>query len=312
MGIFDGYKLGKFAYHVYKLVTDSTIESALNIANDIGGQLPLNPLGTTLNNVLGLTLSTYSAISYAQAYNAIVAEEALVAASVEASALPGFVFAETSIATAASTPVLALLAAGAAGYKFGQLLVYPLLQPSIDKFIDKLLLEPETTNTIQIIAPSDPNDILGPDGYGEQHWVNNNEVLPYTIRFENQPTATAPARQVTITLDLDSDIAINSFRLGDFGWGDIDVQVPEGVAFYVNRIDLTATKGFLVDVVAGIDVQTHQAFWTLTAIDPNTGEVPDNPLVGFLPPNGRGHQCQGDDHFRQQRAHRHAGHFQHH
>ncbi|MFJ4453914.1 cadherin-like domain-containing protein [Pseudomonas sp. NPDC089392] len=144
---------------------------------------------------------------------------------------------------------------------------------------------PETTNTIQIVAPSDPNDILGPDGYGEQHWVSSTDTLPYTIRFENQPTATAPARLVTITLELDNDIGINSFRLGNFGWGDIDIQVPEGVAFYVNRIDLIASKGFLVDVVAGIDVQRHQAFWTLTAIDPNTGEIPDNPLVGFLPPN---------------------------
>ncbi|MEN5036762.1 calcium-binding protein [Pseudomonas sp. TWI929] len=144
---------------------------------------------------------------------------------------------------------------------------------------------PETTNTIQIVAPSDPNDILGPDGYGEQHWVSSRDTLPYTIRFENQPTATAPARLVTITLELDSDIGINSFRLGNFGWGDIDIQVPQGIAFYSNRIDLIASKGFLVDVVAGIDVQRHQAFWTLTAIDPNTGEIPDNPLVGFLPPN---------------------------
>ncbi|WP_166362084.1 calcium-binding protein [Pseudomonas akapageensis] len=143
----------------------------------------------------------------------------------------------------------------------------------------------QVNGSTRIIAPSDPNDIIGPDGYGDQHWVNSNDALPYTIRFENQPTATAPARQVTITLALDADIGVNSFRLGDFGWGDIDIQVPEGVAFYVNRIDLTATKGFLVDVVAGIDVQSHQAFWTLTAIDPNTGEQPDNPTVGFLPPN---------------------------
>ncbi|MBK7673645.1 MAG: putative Ig domain-containing protein [Candidatus Accumulibacter sp.] len=139
--------------------------------------------------------------------------------------------------------------------------------------------------TMRVIGAIDPNDILGPDGYGNQHWVTAKEALPYTVRFENLATATAPAQQVTVTLPLDSDVDVNSFRLGDFGWGELDIHVPDGVAFYMNRIDLTASKGYLVDVVAGIDVQSHEVFWTLTAIDPNTGEIPDNPTVGFLPPN---------------------------
>jgi hypothetical protein len=40
-----------------------------------------------------------------------------------------------------------------------------------------------------------------------------------------------------------------------------------------------------VSVFAGVNVSTRQAFWIFTTIDPNTGNVPVNPLIGFLPPN---------------------------
>ncbi|MDB9426220.1 CARDB domain-containing protein, partial [Microcystis aeruginosa CS-564/01] len=137
----------------------------------------------------------------------------------------------------------------------------------------------------RIIRPSDPNDIVGPDGFGEENWLLSTSTLPYTIRFENQATATAPAQVVTITHPLDSDLDLRTFRLGDFGWSGLTFDVPDNVAFYSQRLDLTATKGFLVDVAAGIDIASKQAFWTLTTIDPNTGEIPEDPSIGFLPPN---------------------------
>jgi RHS repeat-associated protein len=138
---------------------------------------------------------------------------------------------------------------------------------------------------INVVVPRDPNDILGPQGFGDDHWVKAGTPLGYTIRFENQASATAPAQQVTITQNLDSDLDIRSFRLGDFGWGDIVIDVPENRAFYSERLDFTADKGFMLDVTAGIDVAKGQIFWTLTTIDPNTGAPPADPLLGFLPPN---------------------------
>jgi hypothetical protein len=35
-------------------------------------------------------------------------------------------------------------------------------------------------------------------------------------------------------------------------------------------------------VVAGVDVISRQAFWEFQTIDPNTGQPPVNPLIGFL------------------------------
>ena len=80
---------------------------------------------------------------------------------------------------------------------------------------------------------------------------------------------------------------MRTFRLGDFGWSGITFDVPDNVAFYGDRLDLTATKGFFVDVAAGVDIANKEAFWILTTIDPNTGEIPTDPTIGFLPPNNQ-------------------------
>ncbi|MCX5951905.1 MAG: DUF6531 domain-containing protein, partial [Cyanobacteria bacterium] len=141
--------------------------------------------------------------------------------------------------------------------------------------------EKEETN---IIRPSDPNDIVGPAGFGDENWTAP-QTLPYTIRFENQASATAPAQTVYITHPLDSDLDLRTFRLGSFGWGSLTVNVPDNRSFYNQRVDITEEHGFLVDVFAGIDIQKGEAFWILTTIDPVTGETPENPLIGFLPPN---------------------------
>ncbi|MBW4429181.1 MAG: tandem-95 repeat protein [Nostoc desertorum CM1-VF14] len=140
--------------------------------------------------------------------------------------------------------------------------------------------------TTNIIASKDPNDILGPQGYGAERWISAADPLNYTIRFENDPElATAPAQVVRITQQLDSDLDFRTFRLDDFGFGDTFIDVPDNRAFYQTRLDLTATKGIYVDVIAGVDIATGQAFWEFTSIDPATGVEPTNPLLGFLPPD---------------------------
>ncbi|MFN6579144.1 MAG: putative Ig domain-containing protein, partial [Aulosira sp. ZfuVER01] len=156
-----------------------------------------------------------------------------------------------------------------------------------DRYGDQIApyLEPIFDVFTRIVRPGDPNDIVGPNSFGQEKWISATSTLPYTIRFENQASATAPAQKVTITQPLDTDLDVRTFRLGEFGWSGITFDVPDNVAFYSQRIDLTATKGFLVDVAAGIDVANKEAFWTLTTIDPKTGEIPVDPSIGFLPPN---------------------------
>jgi hypothetical protein len=138
----------------------------------------------------------------------------------------------------------------------------------------------------------DPNDILGPDGFGPKNWVAASRQLGYTIRFENDPEkASAPARTVRIRQPLDEDVDAGSFRLGPISFGDFTFTEPGGESFYSDRLDVTDSLGVIVEVTAGLDVASQEAFWVLRSIDPATGQPPTSPLEGFLPVNdstGRG------------------------
>lgn len=144
----------------------------------------------------------------------------------------------------------------------------------------------EVIKKIPVVNSKDPNDILGPQGFGPENWVAVTQPLDYTIRFENDPEfATAPAQEIRITQTLDADLDLGTFRLGAFGFGDLTVDVPADRSFYSTRLDLRATKGIYVDVFAGVNAMTRQIFWNFTAIDPVTGDLPTDPLQGLLPPN---------------------------
>lgn len=136
-----------------------------------------------------------------------------------------------------------------------------------------------------VVASYDPNDIIGPTGFGEDGFLTGESPLPYTIRFENQDEATAPAQLVVITQQLDPDLDWNTFEVGDFGFGGLTVDVPAGRDYYRTRLDLVDTLGVLVDFEAGINRATGLVTWTITALDPETLDLPVSPLVGFLPPN---------------------------
>jgi subtilase family serine protease len=143
-------------------------------------------------------------------------------------------------------------------------------------------------------APMDPNDILGPDGFGDSRWIPASDPIPYTILFENDPDlATAPAQSVRITQKLDPDLDPTTFRLGDFGFGDVFVNVPDNRAFYATRLDLAAAKGIYLDFAAGVDVASGEVFWQFDSIDPATGAAPLDADLGFLPPNVADPEGQG-------------------
>lgn len=74
------------------------------------------------------------------------------------------------------------------------------------------------------------NDMIGPAGYGDAHFIPPDIRLDYTIRFENEPNATAPAQRVFIRTQLDDDLDVRSFRVGTFGFGDFIKNVTTNQA----------------------------------------------------------------------------------
>jgi RHS repeat-associated protein len=134
-------------------------------------------------------------------------------------------------------------------------------------------------------TPGDPNDLTGPAGYGASGFITPSQTLPYTINFQNEPNASAPAQTVVITEQLAPSLDWSTFQVGNFTIAGTTYQVPAINGFYSTQIDLRSTLGILLDVSAGINLTTGVATWTFTSIDPQTGDVPANILTGFLPPD---------------------------
>jgi len=136
---------------------------------------------------------------------------------------------------------------------------------------------------VPIICSYDPNDIIGPPSYSDAKWVSVKATLPYKIRYENDPKfATGPAQMVTINHKLDTNTSITSFRLGDFGFYKYNFTIPNNSTTYSKRLDLIDSFGIYLDVTAGIDVSTRNAFWIFESIDPKTGLPPASGTKGFL------------------------------
>lgn len=142
-----------------------------------------------------------------------------------------------------------------------------------------------TGNSWTTFTSFDPNDIIGPAGVGDGNYITGEQVLPYTIRFENLDTAEAPAAEVFITQQLDSDLDWSTFELNDIGFGETVIDVPDGLTSWQTRLDLSDSLGIWLDIDAGVNLETGLASWTFRSLDPATGDLPDDPLLGFLPPN---------------------------
>jgi RHS repeat-associated protein len=138
----------------------------------------------------------------------------------------------------------------------------------------------------------DPNALIGPSGFGDANFVAlSGAVFPYQIDFENSPTATAPAQDVTITDQLDANLDWNTFQLTGIAWGDTILLIPAGSQYYEATVPVTYNgQTFEVQVEAGIHTATEQVYATFQSIDPDT-QLPPDVLTGFLPPEdgtGRG------------------------
>jgi RHS repeat-associated protein len=142
--------------------------------------------------------------------------------------------------------------------------------------------------------PHDPNDLLGPSGYGSAGFLTPAGTFGYTIEFSNEKTAEVPADNVVVTEQLSPNLNWSTLQLGTIGFGSYVVNVPAGLTSYSTRVDATATLGVYVEIDASLNLGTGLLTITFTSLDPNTLDTPSNPLEGFLPPdtappNGEGY-----------------------
>ena len=138
----------------------------------------------------------------------------------------------------------------------------------------------------------DPNDKVGPSGVGaENHYRPDGQTFPYTIRFENLDTATAPAQEVVVTDSLDTAVFdLDTFRFGAITFGEAGRIVPPAdVTSFEATVDLSDPALGGLDatllVTGALDVESGVVTWRFATLDPETGDLPEDALVGFLPPN---------------------------
>jgi hypothetical protein len=138
----------------------------------------------------------------------------------------------------------------------------------------------------QPVTSVDPNAKIGSQGAGAGQYLSGNEPLRYAIFFENLNTATAPAQEVFITDQLDAaQMDLSTLSLGTITFGGTQVNPPQGLSTFTRDVDLRPGKNLMVRVTAGLNPATGILTWRLTSLDPATGELPVDPLAGFLPPN---------------------------
>jgi RHS repeat-associated protein len=143
-----------------------------------------------------------------------------------------------------------------------------------------------------LVGSRDPNDKLTV-GFGPEGFVPSGTVLPYTVRFENEPKATAPAQKIVITDTLDANLDLDTFELTGFGLGNRpSVQIPPGLSEYQTQLDLRPEGiNAVADVHLSLDRPTRELRAEFIALDPDTGWMPDDVMTGLLYPNdssGRG------------------------
>jgi len=129
------------------------------------------------------------------------------------------------------------------------------------------------------------------------HFIPNSTLLPYLVEFENQPGAQGAAVQVTITNQLGPEVDWQTFALTELGFAGVKLPVPDGLSHFETRVPFAgwtwnSSNGWhrgqtplMVDVKAGLDIQTGLITLTLTCSDTNTGAFPEDAFAGFLPPN---------------------------
>ena len=95
-----------------------------------------------------------------------------------------------------------------------------------------------------IVASWDPNEMVGPKGYGEENYIGETRSIDYRILFENKAEAGAPAYRIRITDELDPNIFdVESARFGgtshdDAGYGWKMTRTGNTLSWDIEGIEL--------------------------------------------------------------------------
>jgi len=144
---------------------------------------------------------------------------------------------------------------------------------------------------IEVVDSMTPEDKYGPTGFDplgtpleeRERFVPEDRELYYKVDFWNKEDATAPACDVLVKDELESNLEWNSFRFEKIGFLKWDVELEPCQYFNLN-VDTRPDMDLIVNVEGTFDLETGEITWTFRSLDPATMETPEDPMAGFLPP----------------------------
>ncbi|MCJ7510364.1 MAG: integrase core domain-containing protein [Dehalococcoidia bacterium] len=149
-----------------------------------------------------------------------------------------------------------------------------------------------TSTSVRIATSLTPEDKFGPAGYDAPdtpvgsavRYVPAGEAFDYRIEIWNKPDAPVPTQDAVVRDTLDPTVFdLSTFEFTDFGFLKWDVPLAGGQAIDT-RVDLRPDMNLAVEVKGTFNPDTGEIDWWFHAVDPMTGEYPEDPMAGFLPP----------------------------
>ncbi len=153
---------------------------------------------------------------------------------------------------------------------------------------DVIAIDPDDPNFDDLFGLSGSNSqnvtFEGPSGFGSENFVPADTALPYAIRYSHPGDASESVGSLQVIHQMDSLLDVRSFTLGDVILGDLELDLPDGRGSFSGEFDFTESRGFVLQVTAGLETITGVATWEFRAVDPITGRVVDPAVAGFLAP----------------------------
>jgi hypothetical protein len=148
---------------------------------------------------------------------------------------------------------------------------------------------------VRAVSSFDPNEMIGPSGFGDKNYIALYNMMPYTILFENKSNATAPAHIVTITDTLNLSVFdISDFGFGSFGWSDTLFSPPGNkLKAFSMDIDMRPELELITRVSGKLDTINGVVKWEFLSLNPETMDLEEDPFLGFLPPNVKSPEGEG-------------------
>jgi len=141
----------------------------------------------------------------------------------------------------------------------------------------------------------DPNEIVGPTGYGSDGYVGSEANMIYTVFFENKDSATAPASEVLVTDTLDKTLFdLRTFSFNTFTISDSTYYVQSFANKFRILVDLAPRIYSIVQVTGEIDTSNGAIQVQYVTLDRSTLELNEDVDLGFLPPNKNKPEGEGN------------------